>query len=978
MYKKLLYLFVIMSLSVTAAFSQEAELVHLWQFDGDTEDASGSGNHGEIDGPATYVPGQFGQAISLDAGIGVTNMAPANIPIGATDTWSMNIWLKLDETPANLAWLAGFGGRPVHAGDGSKRAYLQFDAGYYFWGHSRDVDSGQAYTTDGIWHMYTITYDGADIVMYFDAAEVKRQATTLVDTQAVVGVGGTSHWAADLVGKYDDFSIWRGVLSLDGIERLMSEPTLGPPALASAPIPENDASDVLREVILAWTPGEFAVKHNVYLGMVFDDVNEANLASPLDTLVSQGQAAGPLDVGFLEYGQTYYWRVDEVNAAPDNTVFKGKVWNFTVEPYSIPIETIAATASSSNSDDMGPEKTIDGSGLNELDQHSTEGTDMWLSATGDQDVWIQYEFDKAYKLHEMWVWNSNQLVEAFVGLGVKDVTIEVSTDGAEWTQLEGVSPFAQAPGADAYSANTVVDIAGAMAKYVKINTNSAHGPLGQYGLSELRFFHIPTLAREAKPDDGSTVSGVDVVLNWRAGREAVSHQAYLGTSATDLALIATTHENTFATDMLSYDTVYYWQIVEVNEAEAPSSHASDIWSFTTPAYALIDDFETHDDDCKRIFFAWADGLGHNGSEDCGINPNNGNGTGSIVGHAQSPFAEQSIVYSGTQSLPLGYDNSAGPSEAVLTLDGQNWDASGVNTLTLMFHGAADNSGQLYLKRNKPKIVHDGPSTAIGKSLWHPWNIDLSSMTGDLQNVTELTIGIEGANAAGTLYVDNIRLYPQAAEVITPTEPDNTELLAHYKFNGDATDSAGNGFNGEENGGPAYGDGVDGQAMEFDGADDYVNVVLDVPENGCAVAFWFKTTNPDCGLYAVVQNALGDGGHDRHIYLANGDIRIRIYSGEVITGAGTNAADGQWHHVVHTYGDAIGGQKLYVDGILQASGTKAQSDFDWQERVHLGWSADAGNPYMEGALDDLRIYNRTLTPEEAAWLAGRTTEMHKPF
>jgi len=70
MYKKLLCLFVIVSLSASMAFSQEAELVHLWQFDGDTEDASSSGNHGEIDGPATYIPGQFGQAISLDAGIG--------------------------------------------------------------------------------------------------------------------------------------------------------------------------------------------------------------------------------------------------------------------------------------------------------------------------------------------------------------------------------------------------------------------------------------------------------------------------------------------------------------------------------------------------------------------------------------------------------------------------------------------------------------------------------------------------------------------------------------------------------------------------------------------------------------------------------------------------------------------------------------------------------------------------------------------
>ena len=59
------------------------------------------------------------------------------------------------------------------------------------------------------------------------------------------------------------------------------------------------------------------------------------------------------------------------------------------------------------------------------DLHSTEQTEMWLSdLDGQQPTWIQYEFDKAYKLHEMWVWNSNQLIEAFVGLGTKEVVIE--------------------------------------------------------------------------------------------------------------------------------------------------------------------------------------------------------------------------------------------------------------------------------------------------------------------------------------------------------------------------------------------------------------------------------------------------------------------------------------------------------------------------------------------------------------------------
>ncbi len=95
---------------------------------------------------------------------------------------------------------------------------------------------------------------------------------------------------------------------------------------------------------------------------------------------------------------------------------------------------------------MGPEKTVDGSGLNATDQHSTSGEQMWLSAKGDAQPWIQYEFDKAYRLDKMLVWNSNQPIEAMIGFGAKAVKIECSLDGQTWTAL-GDFEFARASGA---------------------------------------------------------------------------------------------------------------------------------------------------------------------------------------------------------------------------------------------------------------------------------------------------------------------------------------------------------------------------------------------------------------------------------------------------------------------------------------------------------------------------------------------------
>lgn len=150
---------------------------------------------------------------------------------------------------------------------------------------------------------------------------------------------------------------------------------------------------------------------------------------------------------------------------------------------------IVATASSSHTANMGPENTVNGSGLDEASrQHSTQATDMWLSRMNDPTPWIQYEFDQVYALQEMWVWNSNQLVEPFVGLGAKDVVVEYSLDGKTWTELEGVDRFNQATGSAMYTANTIVDLAGARAKFLLITIKGGFGVMPHYGLSEVQFF----------------------------------------------------------------------------------------------------------------------------------------------------------------------------------------------------------------------------------------------------------------------------------------------------------------------------------------------------------------------------------------------------------------------------------------------------------------------------------------------------------
>ncbi len=178
----------------------------------------------------------------------------------------------------------------------------------------------------------------------------------------------------------------------------------------------------------------------------------------------------------------------------------------------------------------------------------------------------------------------------------------------------------------------------------------------------------------------------------------------------------------------------------------------------------MDDFESYDDSCNRIFYTWMDGYGHSGSTDCGVAPSNGNGSGSTVGNTKPPFAEQTIVHGGRQSMPLAYDNTSGKSlsEATRTFDpAQDWTLGGAKTLVLYFRGDVGNtSGDLYVKINDAKVTYSGGSAALSEGLWKQWSIDLASVGTNLKAVRTLSVGVSGSGK-GILEVDDIRLYKTA-------------------------------------------------------------------------------------------------------------------------------------------------------------------------------------------------------------------------
>jgi hypothetical protein len=150
------------------------------------------------------------------------------------------------------------------------------------------------------------------------------------------------------------------------------------------------------------------------------------------------------------------------------------------------------------------------------------------------------------------------------------------------------------------------------------------------------------------------------------------------------------------------------------------------------------------------------------------------------------------------------------------------------------------------------------------------------------------------------------------------------------------------------------------ALQLNGSSDYVSIAIAEPVTEITHELWFKTTKDNVGLFSITAD---DGGHDRHIYLKNGNIYTRIWSDETIGTTGLNLADGQWHHVAHAIGSSVGGQQIYVDGLLMKSGTKSASNFNWNTKVRVGFSADATSNYLEGQIAEVRIWNCTRTQPE---------------
>ncbi|MHC4569313.1 MAG: PA14 domain-containing protein, partial [Planctomycetota bacterium] len=281
---------------------------------------------------------------------------------------------------------------------------------------------------------------------------------------------------------------------------------------------------------------------------------------------------------------------------------------------------------------------------------------------------------------------------------------------------------------------------------------------------------LPVKASSANPPAGSTDINQTSVLTWSAGDFAASHEVYFGTDANgvrnadisspEYAGVRSLGSESYDPGKLAWDTTYYWRVDEINNDNPDSPWVGGVWSFTTANFLVIDDFESYtdvDSGNEAIWQYWIDNF---------LTPN-----GSQVGYLLPPYAEQTIVHGGRQSMPLFYSNVAGVtnSDAEKALSAvRDWTEEGVTKLSIWFQGRPTSVGSFT----------EGPAgtftmTASGADIWN-----IAQVEADEFHFAYKTLTGPGSIVAKVESVQNTDPWAKACVMIRETlTPESAHAIA---------------------------------------------------------------------------------------------------------------------------------------------------------------------------------------------------------
>ena len=183
--------------------------------------------------------------------------------------------------------------------------------------------------------------------------------------------------------------------------------------------------------------------------------------------------------------------------------------------------------------------------------------------------------------------------------------------------------------------------------------------------------------------------------------------------------------------------------------------------------------------------------------------------------------------------------------------------------------------------------------------------------------------------------------------------------------------------------PLWVSGRFGNALSFDGLDQFAESNLNIPSLGTinapySISTWVKipagTTSGN--VIHISNNSNGLGWCIPFIAIESGKFSAISYNGTDVHAIQSDTPSTDvWHHVVTTWSSSTG-LRLYVDGVLKS--TAAQTNFAASGspayvQLARGAGCTANTGFFRGSIDDVRVYNKVLSQVQISALFSSNTD-----
>lgn len=325
----------------------------------------------------------------------------------------------------------------------------------------------------------------------------------------------------------------------------------------------------------------------------------------------------------------------------------------------------------------------------------------------------------------------------------------------------------------------------------------------------------------------------------------------------------------------------------------------------------------------------------------------------------NPYATiQAETYSGQAGTQLENCSEGGKDVCFISNNDhtyyRNIDFGSSGAATFLARVASNTTGgTIEVRLDSPTGPLAGTATVTGTGGWQTYTTVTCPVTG-VTGTRSLYLVYKGGS--GNLF--NVNWFRFGARP-----------LARYAFDGDATDATGNGWTAALNGGVTFVAGKTGQAADLSGNSQYISLPTGIVSGltDFTLATWVRLDTT-----AAWRRILDFGtGTTAYMYLVptTGSVtRFAITTsgsgGEQRINSTTALPIGAWTHVAVTRNGTTG--ILHINGVVAGQNsamTLSPSSLGSTTNNWLGRSQFSGDSYLDGQIDDFRIYARALTSTE---------------